>query len=120
MKWLKKIFGNRIIQHISFWILFLWPCTHSLISVYGAQAAWSVAGIVAITLGICYFNIYVLIPRFLLQEKILTYVVLVALLILVYNALWVWSYMLNLRYVFHSAREVDLIGLYFDDLFDQA
>ncbi len=120
MKWFKQIFTNRIVQHVGFWILFLWPCTHSLISAYGTQATWSVTGIVVITLSVCYFNLYFLIPRFLLQEKILTYIILVVLLTLVYSGLWVCSYMLNLRYVFHSSREVDIAGMYFGDLFDQA
>jgi two-component system LytT family sensor kinase len=118
--WFIQISKNRIVQHTVFWVLYLGPCIHNLLSADGAKGFIPAAGIIIITLPVCYFNLYFLIPRFLLSEKVSTYSVLVTALTFFYAFIWTLLYMASLRYVFHSNRPVNYIEMYFGNLFDQS
>jgi two-component system LytT family sensor kinase len=119
MKRIIQISKNRFVQHVVFWALYLGPCIHSLVSTYGVKGLVPSSGIILITLSVCYFNLYFLIPRLLLKEKISAYFVAVSLLTLLYALLWTALFIVCLRFVFHSTRPVDFAGMYLSNLFDQ-
>jgi two-component system, LytTR family, sensor kinase len=120
MNFLIRISHNRILQHSSFWALYLSPCIYSLIAAYGEKGLIPASGIIIITLCICYFNLYFLIPRYLLREKFITYGVLLVSLTLVYALLWTLLFITCLKFVFHSTAAVNFPEMYFGNLLEQS
>jgi len=120
MRTIIQLSRNRLLQHIAFWLLYLWPCVYALIDMHGATGLIPAAGIVLITLPVCYFNLYFLIPRYLLKDKGLIYAGLLIGLDFVYALLWTFLYLFCLIYIFHSKREVHFFPMYFDNLLEQS
>lgn len=79
-----RIGGNRILTHGVFWAVFflvsgfVWGyCAEQASTAYFKNAYWSGTKQLPFLLGVVYLNLYVLIPRFFITKKYLTYLLFV-------------------------------------------
>lgn len=118
---LLRIFENTWLQHIVFWGVYLAPTSYYLLTVCEIEnGSIPLIVIVFLTLATAYFNLNYLVPKFLLEEKYVTYLVSLVTLLIVFCAIYTLWYIFFLEYFFKVTDHESYQKAYLNNIFELA
>ncbi len=116
---LSRIARTKWVQHVGFWSLYLSPTVYFFLNACTIQEAIApLMGFVLITLGSAYFNLNVLVDRYLIKDKFIGYIGVVILLLAVTCALYTQWYLISLKHFFNVQNEQSFRQAYWGNIFD--